>query len=492
MPPVFARDKDSLPGQIFFKMFRSEFLKDFGKPLSPDAFSNFQTRNQEEDEEEIRAATLFLTLQKIPQVAVDLLNKFAVHKQHNKPVVNFTLTKFLHKSGVNMRYLGLLLEALPEDEELYNLVLVEIVARIVKNRLREQMRKMMTKVKAPAEAPFNMLVIDILNSLLCGDRTVTETSKFHWENYIPNQLTPLFNVSEQRKIKFSPLKNKLNKMQFYSMTAGKYVLLSRLVEMLGLKFSKNVIEELQNNDSVFQLSQVFEYTDLEDIGVRVKHMNIIESVQVEMSLTYALQRGERQVSDEEALRHYKKAYEVIEEEMKSNSDLSLLLKCAEILNRMEKCSYRLNKSRVEDSLTNNQNLIRARTYYLQALNKYPMDTQLLLSYAQFLKFWGNISEAEEYFLRALEIDANLLEGLQHYGKLLLSLKSKESFGSILMTRHSNIVSQQNLIDNLLQKKISASEAAKMLKQVEERNNNSVQEFMEKRHFNKQSLRKSKK
>ena len=135
----------------------------------------------------------------------------------------------------------------------------------------------MAQVRAPLEAPFNILIINNLNALLCGEKApeyIQRKAKVYWEEYIPKQLTPLFKVSEERVGKLGNLKERISKIVFYKAQSGKYVLFSRIVEMMGLKFSKDILEDIESNHTIFQLSQIFEYTDLEDIGVRVKHMNV--------------------------------------------------------------------------------------------------------------------------------------------------------------------------------------------------------------------------
>ena len=207
-----------------------------------------------------------------------------------------------------------------------------------------------------------------------------------------------------------------------------------------------------------------------------------------MFLNFYLHKGQIQLSEAEALRHYRKAFDAIEDEVKNRpNDLNLLIKFADILHKVEKATYRLGKKKDEVSIVNNPNLNRAKSYYLQALKIQPTDSKILLSFAQFLYFWSDFDAAEEYFLQALEVDPNLLEALQSYGKLLLS-ERKKPIGAIFMTRHSNILAQQNLIENFLQNKINGSQAAEMLKSIEEEHTKSLVPFKSTKDFSHNLLR----
>lgn len=140
MPPVFPKGKQRLYGQQFFCMFRSEFLKGYNKPLSADGYTNFQSREAKENDEEIKEATVFLIKHWIPLIAKELNNKFQEHKSSNKSIIKFSISKNFHSFGINVRYSGYMLEHLAEEDDLYNYIVVEVVARVVKNRLRELMR----------------------------------------------------------------------------------------------------------------------------------------------------------------------------------------------------------------------------------------------------------------------------------------------------------------------------------------------------------------
>jgi tetratricopeptide (TPR) repeat protein len=192
-------------------------------------------------------------------------------------------------------------------------------------------------------------------------------------------------------------------------------------------------------------------------------MNIIESIQAEMFLNYYLHRGKLQLSEGEALRHYKKALEAIEEEVKKRpNDLVLITKCADIINKVEKATFRINKQKGVNNISLNNNLTRAKDYYVRALKLKPEDTNLLAEFAQFLYFWGEVSGAEENYLNALEVDPNHLVALQNYGKMLLNQSKK--IGNSFLTRYAHVSGQQSVIESFMHKNVSASQAVDKLNQ----------------------------
>ena len=470
MPPVYPKgNQGGLYGQQYFCLFRSEFVRYYEKPLCADGYSGFQSRDDKINNTELRDATVHLIKVKIPQASKDLEKSFNEHLNSNKSILKFSISGNMHTYGINMRYAGYVLEALTEDGPLFNLLLVEIIARIVKNRLRQLMRKKLEKVKAPLEAPFNILIINHLNGLFSGDRAqvfLKEKSNQYWEKHIPAQLHPLFKINDERAKKLGNLKDRISKIKFDQKTIGKYVLLHRIIDMMGLKFTNDILEEIEKNAEIFELNQIFEYTNLKDIGVRVKHMNIIETIQAEMFLTYYLHRGKLQVSDKEALRHYEKALEAIEEEVKKRpNDLLLVIKFANIINRVEKAQYRIKKQKKKIQLFEElPQLKRANNYYEQVIQKNPTETSFLTEYAQYLNFWEQFSKAEIIFLNSLEIDPNQTEALNGFASLLKDTFPK--YCGHFKARADNINSQQEIIKRFMSKQIKSEEAVLNLRKID--------------------------
>jgi len=67
-----------------------------------------------------------------------------------------------------------------KDQEFRKLMLLEIVARCIKNNLRWKLREKMKQIALPLEEPYRRLVIDYLN-LVFGN---TKNSDEYWDKWV--------------------------------------------------------------------------------------------------------------------------------------------------------------------------------------------------------------------------------------------------------------------------------------------------------------------
>ena len=80
---------------------RSEFVRNYGTPLSSDAFSKFGVHDSEDHNTEIVQATKYLTGVIIPNFSqwIDSINEEEIPTLH--------IPELLHREGINLRYIGL-------------------------------------------------------------------------------------------------------------------------------------------------------------------------------------------------------------------------------------------------------------------------------------------------------------------------------------------------------------------------------------------------
>ena len=151
-------------------------------------------------------------------------------------------------------------------------------ARVVKNKLRKLLRKKMKALKVPLEEPYRRLVISYLN-LVLGD---SEASEEYWNNNLKRAIQRTFigGLSDQEINEAYSLKSSLNNFS-NDRVDGKLLLFLRLQKMTGLRFTNRINEEFTQNPNNWapRGAQPLDETDLEDIGLRVKHMNIISHAQ---------------------------------------------------------------------------------------------------------------------------------------------------------------------------------------------------------------------
>jgi hypothetical protein len=73
---------------------------------------------------------------------------------------------------------------------LSDLIFVEMICRVIKNRLNYLMREQMSVINAPSFQPFQKLVIDAFNEILCSQQFWTSTVKEMIVNkFSPDSLT---------------------------------------------------------------------------------------------------------------------------------------------------------------------------------------------------------------------------------------------------------------------------------------------------------------
>jgi hypothetical protein len=72
-------------------------------------------------------------------------------------LTDFRLTEAVHRKGVNMRYIGLVRRHM-SDLDSRTLLLVEMCARVVKNKICKLLRRRVRQLRVPLEEPYRQLV----------------------------------------------------------------------------------------------------------------------------------------------------------------------------------------------------------------------------------------------------------------------------------------------------------------------------------------------
>jgi len=149
----------SVKGGFLFKLLRGEFVSKYGAPLSSDAFTAFGEHDAEVHNAEVQEATRHLFHHVIPE--------FSAQLPSFKSSLGFTgthLIEELHRAGINVRHIGRV-RARVEDQWSKELLLLEIVSRVLKNELRAEMRSM----QGSEEAEYRDLVVAFFNFVFgCG------------------------------------------------------------------------------------------------------------------------------------------------------------------------------------------------------------------------------------------------------------------------------------------------------------------------------------
>eukprot|EP00029_Vermamoeba_vermiformis_P005506 TRINITY_DN1931_c0_g1_i1.p1 TRINITY_DN1931_c0_g1~~TRINITY_DN1931_c0_g1_i1.p1 ORF type:complete len:1922 (+),score=411.10 TRINITY_DN1931_c0_g1_i1:83-5848(+) len=282
--------------QVYYKLLRQEFVRIWPTPLCSDAFTAWQKNDPDKQQHdlEIMKATKYLLTRAIPEFAEKLdkllpndnasspsfvMNRAAfaaefakIHKQFDfsrdldpsksssgdsaqAMEINHTIEE-MHRHGINIRHLGLL-RTFSKSKPVRKLLLLEMVARVIKDVLRSQMRNIMREVRVLSEEPFKQIVLKTFNYTLGRD---PQSGKF-WA-IVKNRLIRKFRKALADNEISSDLHDSINM----------FALFSRLQELVGVELTTEAKQELRDFPDSFE----FVSSDVLDVYAKVKHLNIID------------------------------------------------------------------------------------------------------------------------------------------------------------------------------------------------------------------------
>eukprot|EP00760_Papus_ankaliazontas_P007391 PhM_4_TR13339/c2_g1_i1/m.17529 len=190
---------------------RQELVQSNEVPLSSDAFSSFGAHNRQQHDEEVRRASKRLQSTVIPKLAKTIALKFLPQIEVTMRYVRtLPLAEELHKNGVNVRYLGALLDAFVAACEssaaglehyrvcMCSHLLAEMCARGLKTIFLNNMRSTMT-VNQPRDiaAASCSAACDLWNMCFSG---VIESERFWRMELVPLILQKFFFASSSAMI----------------------------------------------------------------------------------------------------------------------------------------------------------------------------------------------------------------------------------------------------------------------------------------------------
>merc|ERR1712137_288158 len=262
-----------------------------------------------------------------------------------------------------------------------------MIARVIKHNIHELMREQMKKWKLPLEHHCRQTVIDYLN-LIFG---FSEESIEHFDKVLGPKISANFVGAFGPRERKSSLKQMLTPNDLWA-------LFTIVQEMTALRFSRSTLNEFSHDPSIFAFKSPFHNTELAELGVRIRHLNIVALAQGYMLKDSA--RSHSSVSAENTIRLCKLAIEKFKQALEDNPGdkraLNELADTCVILGDHEE----------------------ARDYYLRAITADPLDSNTLFRFAVFLEGINSFQEAEEYYLRTLEVNPKHDHCLQRYGHFL--------------------------------------------------------------------------
>jgi Translation initiation factor eIF3 subunit 135 len=191
--PPTVPDTSILNGHLY-QLMRGEFVRNYAKPLCSDAFSGFiaNDRNRVLHNEEIREATAYLLQRVVPSLA-RRLQAVIVSAARKGTLSSVSLSEEFHRDGVNMRYIGHVLDFV-DDLNVRIFLIVEAIARVLKHALSRLFRLKTEQLRRPLMAPYRDLVICFANKVF-GDDPLFGSLDF-WHDTVRRDLTRRFYITK--------------------------------------------------------------------------------------------------------------------------------------------------------------------------------------------------------------------------------------------------------------------------------------------------------
>lgn len=283
MPPqIRLRPKAK---QHLYELLRPELVKSNPVPLSSDALTRMGRwdEKQPQHNKAVLDACERLLQQVIPsfclQMEADIrpqkiaqacflppasLSPSTVQPESTSDRFNQFIQK-LHQRGINIRLIGFVYQLL-KSPSLRKTVLVEMVARILKDGIRARLRTTTRKLKVPASEPYRQIVINFLNEIFVRDKVS------FWTQHIKLLIKEKFHHEFPAPLS-SPQHSLLQEFDVAD-------LVNRFQYLANIKLKANAVALLQYG-TTFLVDN-----DLIKLGTRVRSMNIIpETEAMVLSMT---------------------------------------------------------------------------------------------------------------------------------------------------------------------------------------------------------------
>ncbi|PRP86383.1 hypothetical protein PROFUN_05524 [Planoprotostelium fungivorum] len=396
-PPALP---DGTRSAYLYKLFRPEFSSSYPVFLCSDGFSNFiKAHDPEAHNDEIREATEHLFGTVIPKFAehlIELASETLPDYRSNFP----SLLLSLHSHGINIRYLGRVRACLTGDTpgEAYwrFFILLEMLARTIKQWVRSDLRNTMVRLKQTGEEPYKAMVIRTLN-ILFGDHSMsTEEWNGTLRQKVKNKFA--FGLTDEELSEGYDFKAAFS-ASLPDVIDGKCLLFKRITEQCGFSFSPTTKQAFEENEAVYRFQRPLDETDLEALDVRVKSMNIVQHSE---GFILKLKASKRTEHESERLFHL--AISKFKAAIESHSSNKVTLR------------------NLGDCLMHIGNQIQAEKYFKDAIAADPRDSSTLWKFGMFNELVEKYDLAEECYLLSLEADLSHSNCSSVYADFLMSCR----------------------------------------------------------------------
>jgi tetratricopeptide (TPR) repeat protein len=449
MPPTCLEGEEALKSRIFYENFRVEAMP-FLPPLSPDGLSRFASRLTEAStklsdiqDRDLVLATRHLLGDHLKESSLKLIN---LAKSSNY-IESFDLVSETHSFGLNNRYLGLILDHIPTDQNfLRHWIQSESIARVVKNKIRGLLRTSFQDANVVG-SNLKEILASFLDGFFCAPKTpewVEGTGKWVVEDLICRHHFSRSHAEDALALIHSDERLVCKKMRDTKEvvhTPLSYIL-QLVCDYAAIQLEPRVLEAIRSNQRHFDNRLLgITYMDIQLIS-KVKHLPLIErcSAFILFQQGIAAQTG----ADSAKLDYLQRAHQCVSRGLHSEPNNSSLLTLeGEILSRE---MLILKKQKDMAGLSVVQNIyLRCIMSFERAIEQNPENCLAMIRLATIYCDHGNTRRAEELFLSALEVDSCDVDSLKRYGDFLSQNLNQPNLAEPFYLRRSKILGSQQFV-----------------------------------------------
>eukprot|EP01132_Coremiostelium_polycephalum_P007680 gene7680-9448_t len=427
---------------VFYKLFRPEFLKLVDQSLSSDAFSGWGWADPDNDRhnQEVVEATKKLYDDIIPKAAKQFEQEWKDFRGTEEEK-SWDICIEAHKLGINIRHLGRI-RNLITHQKLRIHILNEMAARVLKNSVKEEQRVNVSGDSIGSEEKRVFTIVEFLNKVFGVHRF--ETVKDFWYINVKTLFMEKFG-NNNCGLSAEELSSKYDLSESLQLE----VVISKFQKKTGIKLSgrvKSILEEASkhSNSSNTKKSEkklpYILYTDVKEIRPVSKHSNMIarsEGISLYMKaleLIYANQVYYGKEVPSPDYNRFKSDF---------NEEIGLLESCYQKLLLASRSSttdsslyhllglvnFELYKLRLDDTHI----VRRAMNHLLTSIKYNPTNTTTLVSLASIHDIQLDYKSAENIYVKLLSLDPSEILPLLFESAALYSPYYSETFNANILS-----------------------------------------------------------
>lgn len=437
--PVDKHGRKPLQGSEYVELFRPEFVLCYPIPLSANAYKPCAQGmpDEAENREEIDEASRVLEQVIVPAFAKELTDLVL---ERGVGVNGFIrVSELMHEYGINVRYLGQVMCQMNIGNPAHMLILVEMVARVIKNEHREMMRARSQQLKMVSSEPFVALTASLFNVVFCQ----TPASESFWSTIVSARLGSKFGCSKETWTDFPDSL----KAHVFSDRAARMNLMYLLCQMIGVRFDEQCHRFV--SEGKLESVNVFSYESVRALEPVVRQMDFVAEAR---GWLYSARGAEHESRGffNSARHFYSASVEAYKASLsRSPTNATILRSLGEVVFKAARLEAAVSQGKRNLAMVqldpHSPPLQEAKSYYVRAIKSDASDALNFASYANFAENLGRVDAAEDLYLQALTVNPNHVYILVRYGQFLAHTLQLYEVADAFFTRAKEITAKASAL-----------------------------------------------